>query len=441
MAAKKKKKPVKTEPKKPVKKPVLKKPRMKSLDKNSDDFAVRIKVVGIGGAGCNAISRMTESFPRGIDLIAMNTDVQDLRHANARKKIQIGKNVTRGLGTGMNPELGRQAAEESRAEISEALSGADLVFIAAGFGGGTGSGVSPVVAEIAREMGILTVGIVTRPFGFEGSKRTQIAEEAILKLRDSVDTLITVPNDRIFSLISKDTSLARAFEEIDEVLKNSVFGITELINTPGFINIDFADVKAIISNGGPAIMGIGVASGGDRSVTAANTALHSPLLELSIEGAKGIIFSISGHRDLKMNEINDVAKLISESADPSARIIFGTYYDRKLRKGQLKVMVIATGFNDYIAKGNALFPGLFSINNSKKPPEVILPEKKNQESSEQNSLGTGFDLEAERKRVEKIKEIPFLDKKHFHSEKTSQDSQDEMWDVPAFLRRKKKKGR
>ncbi|MCX6702973.1 MAG: cell division protein FtsZ [Candidatus Wolfebacteria bacterium] len=427
MAAKKKKKPVKSEPQKAVKKP--------------DDFSVRIKVIGIGGAGCNAISRMAKSFPKGIELIAMNTDIQDLRHANAKKKIQVGKNITRGLGTGMNPEMGRQAAEESRAEISDVLSGADLVFIAAGFGGGTGSGASPVVAEIAKDMGVLTIAVVTKPFGFEGSKRTQIAEEAILKLRDSVDTLITVPNDRIFSLISKDTSLAKAFEEIDEVLKNSVFGITELINSPGFINVDFADVKTIVKNGGPAIMGIGIASGGDRSVSAANAALHSPLLELSIEGAKGIIFSISGHRDLKMNEINDVAKLISESADPSARIIFGTYYDRKLRKGQMKVMVIATGFNDYISKGNALFPGLFSANNSKKPPEAILPEKKNQESAEQNSLGLGFDLETEKRRVEKIKEIPFFDKRSAQADKINQESQEEVWDIPAFLRRKKKKWR
>jgi cell division protein FtsZ len=392
----------------PKRKPLLK-------QKNRDYNLAKIKVVGVGGGGGNAISRMHDYFPRQVEVIAINTDIQDLEYASARKKIHIGKNLTKGLGTGMNPELGCQSAEENRAEIAEALKGADMVFITAGFGGGTGTGATPVVAEIAKELGLLTVAIITKPFTFEGSQRMQIAQEGILKLRDKVDTLITIPNDRIFSLISKDTSLFKAFEEIDEILKNSVLGITEMIISPGIVNVDFADVKAIMQEAGSAIIGIGKASGQERSINAANMAVNSPLLESSIDGARGILFSISGHKDLKMAEINDIAKLISENADPSAKIIFGTYYDRKLKKGQVKVTLVATGFDGAAnGKNNILLPGLFNNRNDFAHISDEIPKV--------------FEDEEERKK--KKQEPPKKDK--------TEKKDEEVWDIPTFLRKKKK---
>jgi len=378
------------------------------MKKKSNKYNLaKIKVVGIGGAGNNTVSRMFDYFPRQVDLIAINTDVQDLNYTKAKKKIHIGKNLTKGLGTGMNPDLGRQAAEENRSEITESLKGADMVFITAGCGGGTGTGASPIVAEIAKELGILTVAVVTKPFGFEGTQRAQIAHEGIIKLREQVHTLITIPNDRIFSLISKDTSLIKAFEAIDEVLKNSVLGITELIVAPGIVNVDFADVKAVMNEGGSAIIGVGVANGPERAAKAANLAVNSPLLEASIDGAKGVLFSISGHRDLKMNEINEVAKLISENVDQSAKIIFGAYYDRKLNKGQLKVTLIATGFN-----GSS--PNFFS----QKTNSVIASEAK---QSQEESLDQEIVFEETKKK-----------------EKTKEKKSEEVWDIPTFLRKKRR---
>lgn len=366
--------------------------------------SAKIKVIGVGGAGNNAISRMCESFPRAVDLIAINTDIQDLNFTNARKKIHIGKNLTKGLGTGMNPDLGRQAAEENRSEIVEVLKGADMVFITAGEGGGTGTGASPVIAEIAKELGILTIAIVTKPFSFEGAQRAFLAQEGITKLRERVDTLITVPNDRIFSVINKDTSLIKAFEAIDEILKNAVLGITELIMFPGIVNVDFADVKTIMAEAGSAIIGFGIAGGQERAVRAANLAINSPLLEATIDGAKGVLFSVSGHRDLKMNEINEVAKLISENVDQSAKIIFGAYHDRKLNKGQLKVTLVATGFNGDLSHKNNLLPNLFAsqIENGEQTEEINITET---------------DKKTEKSRKEKLEEI---------------------WETPAFLRKKKR---
>ena len=378
------------------------------MKKKSNKYNLaKIKVVGIGGAGNNTVSRMFDYFPRQVDLIAINTDVQDLNYTKAKKKIHIGKNLTKGLGTGMNPDLGRQAAEENRSEITESLKGADMVFITAGCGGGTGTGASPIVAEIAKELGILTVAVVTKPFGFEGTQRAQIAHEGIIKLREQVHTLITIPNDRIFSLISKDTSLIKAFEAIDEVLKNSVLGITELIVAPGIVNVDFADVKAVMNEGGSAIIGVGVANGPERAAKAANLAVNSPLLEASIDGAKGVLFSISGHRDLKMNEINEVAKLISENVDQSAKIIFGAYYDRRLNKGQLKVTLIATGFNGSL-------PDFFS----QKTNSVIASEAK---QSQEESLDQEIVFEETKKK-----------------EKTKEKKSEEVWDIPTFLRKKRR---
>jgi len=393
--------------------------------KSKEYFPAKIKVVGIGGAGNNAISRMAKHFPRSIDFIAINTDAQDLNHTQAKRKINIGKNLTKGLGTGMNPDLGRQAAEENRSEISEALKGADMIFITAGEGGGTGSGAAPIVAEAAKELGILTIAIVTKPFSFEGAQRSRIAQEGIIKLRDRVDTLITIPNDRIFSLINKDTSLLRAFEEIDDVLKNAVQGITELIMSPGIINVDFADVKTIMQEAGSAIIGIGIASGPERAAAAANLAINSPLLETSIDGAKGILFSISGRRDLKMSEINEVAKLVSENVDQSAKIIFGAYQDWKLSKGQLKVTLIAAGFSGSLNnKNNILLPNFFSSQSSKEDSHTSLGEAEAEENKENLGQKTISDGSSEEPK-----------KKDGIEKKKSED----VWDIPTFLRKRRRR--
>ncbi|MEK7451588.1 MAG: cell division protein FtsZ [Patescibacteria group bacterium] len=399
--------------------------------KDSEYASAKIKVVGIGGAGGNAISRMYNDFPRGVELIAVNTDIQDLIYASAKKKIHIGKNLTKGLGTGMNPDLGRQAAEENRSEIADALRGADMVFITSGQGGGTGTGASPVVAEIAKELGILTVAIVTKPFSFEGAQRSRLAQEGIMKLKDRVDTLITIPNDRIFSLIDKDTSLVKAFEEIDEILKNAVQGVTELIMSPGIVNVDFADVKTIMADAGSAIIGIGIASGQERSVNAANAAINSPLLEASIDGAKGVLFSVSGHRDLKMNEINDVAKLIAESADQSAKIIFGTYHDRRLKKGQLKVTLVATGFNGSLIKSGVLLNNLFDAETVNKPAVALFSE----------GVILGNKEDKEEKNIFEDKE-PAKDEALFNKKsgpvKSVKKEKEGVWDIPTFLRKKRR---
>ncbi len=312
-----------------------------------------IKVVGVGGGGSNAVSRMSKNFMRGAEFIAINTDHQDLDHSNVKQKIYIGKNLTRGLGTGMNPDLGRQAAEENRSEIAEALRGADLVFIAAGLGGGTGGGAAPVVAEAAKQAGALTIAVVTKPFAFEGAQRERLAREALVKLKDKVDAIVAVPNDRIFSIISKDTPIIKAFEAIDDVLRNSLNGIVELIMYPGIINVDFADVRTIVQDAGVAIIGVGHGTGPDRAINAVNAALNSPLLETAADGAKAVLLGISGGRDLRMNEINDAAKIVAQMADPGARIIFGAYHDKNLKHNQVKVTVVATGFNG--SQPNSLF--------------------------------------------------------------------------------------
>ncbi|MBI5147612.1 MAG: cell division protein FtsZ [Parcubacteria group bacterium] len=389
----------------------------KESKKEYDRNFAKIKVVGVGGGGGNAVSRMNEGGSiRNVEFIAVNTDAQDLEFCGVRRKIHIGKNVTKGLGAGMNPEIGRQAAEENRAEISEALKGADMVFITAGFGGGTGSGASPIIAEIARETGALTVAVVTKPFIFEGSQRARIAQEAIGRTKDNVDTLIVIPNDRIFSLIDKDTPILKAFKIIDDVLRNAVQGVAELITTPGIINVDFADVKAIMKDAGSAIVGIGLASGPDRAITAVNQAVNSPLLEISVDGAKGVLFGVSGCRDLTMSEINDMAKIIAEAADPSARIIFGAYHDRKLKAGRVKITLIATGFNGFGAKANgSLFTAPAAASSS------LLATRKEEAPKEA----------ARNENDEEKKEL--LPEKSEEKEKS-----DDVWDIPTFLRKKKR---
>jgi cell division protein FtsZ len=304
----------------------------------------RIRVVGAGGSGGNAVNHMVESKMRGVDFIAVNTDAQALHHTLAKKKIHIGKNLTRGLGTGMNPELGKRAAEETKEEIQQALKGSDMVFVAGGMGGGTGTGAAPVVARTAKELGALTVGVVTKPFSFEGAQRMRLAEQGIEELRKEVDSLIIVPNDRLLATVQKETSLKNAFAMCDDILRQAVEGISDLITSPGIINVDFADVRAVMENSGTALMGIGVASGENRAAAAAHAAVSSPLLDLSINGAKGVLFAVAGGEDLGMLEVHEAAKIITESVDPNAKIIFGAIKDDKLKKSELRVTVIATGF-------------------------------------------------------------------------------------------------
>ncbi|OGL75458.1 cell division protein FtsZ, partial [Candidatus Uhrbacteria bacterium RIFCSPHIGHO2_12_FULL_47_11] len=301
----------------------------------------KIKVVGVGGSGGSALNRMIQSKIRGVEFIAMNTDLQALHYCLAATKMQLGKTVTRGLGAGMDPEIGRRAAEESQNEIRDALKGADMIFITCGLGGGTGSGAAPVVAELARDAGALTVAVVTKPFTFEGAGRREIAERAHDELIDKVDTIITIPNDRVLQIVDKKTSLLEAFDTVDDVLRQGVQGISELITIPGLINVDFADVKAIMSHSGSALMGIGRAQGENRASEAAKAAVASPLLDISIDGAKGVLFTVSGGTSMSMHEVNEAAKLITGNADPSAKVIFGAVLDEGL-KDEMKVTVIAT---------------------------------------------------------------------------------------------------
>ncbi len=320
--------------------------KLKSFEvKPKIETFARIKVIGVGGSGGNAIDRMMVNGIRGVEFVAINTDAQALHSSQADHKIHIGKTITRGLGAGMNPDIGRAAAEESKDEILELIKNADMVFITCGLGGGTGTGAAPVVAELAKKTGILTVAVTTKPFAFEGAKRREIAEKGLEALRSHVDTIIMIPNDRILQIIDKKTSLLDAFKTVDEVLRQGVAGISDLITTPGMINVDFADVKAIMQNAGSALMGIGRGTGENRALDAARSAIDSPLLELSIDGAKGVLFNITGGRDLGMYEVDDAAKYITKAADPEARIIFGAVIDEDLEE-EVKITVIATGFDE-----------------------------------------------------------------------------------------------
>ncbi|MDP2625031.1 MAG: cell division protein FtsZ [Candidatus Peregrinibacteria bacterium] len=316
----------------------------------------QIKVLGLGGGGSNAINRMIKSNVRGIEFIAVNTDAQALYHSEAPQKANIGKATTRGLGAGANPEVGKQAAEESSEEIKSMLQGADMVFITCGLGGGTGTGSAPVIAELAKEMGILTVAVVTKPFSFEGARRKTQAQEGLENLKNKVDTLITIPNDKILSLIDKKTPLVDAFTVVDDVLRQGVQGIADLITIHGMINVDFADVKAVMENAGSALMGIGYGTGENRAVEAAKAAIESPLLELDVAGAKGILFNITGGNDLSMFEVDEAARIITEAADPDANIIFGAVINDSYT-GEIKVTVVATGFDDHPRGGAASFRG------------------------------------------------------------------------------------
>ena len=307
------------------------------------DGTATIKVIGVGGAGNNAVNRMIEAGIKGVDFIAVNTDRQALQTSKASTKIQIGEKITRGLGAGANPDVGAQSAEESKAELSEVLRGADMVFVTAGMGGGTGTGAAPVVAQAAKEMGILTIGVVTKPFTFEGKKRLSQAERGIESLKGKVDTLVVIPNDKLLQIIDRKTSIIEAFKMADDILRQGVQGISDLISIPGLVNLDFADVKTIMLNTGMAHMGVGMASGENRAEDAAKEAIQSPLLETSIEGARGVIINITGGEDLGLHEVNTAAELVQRSVDPEANIIFGTVTDPTMQD-EIKITVIATGF-------------------------------------------------------------------------------------------------
>jgi cell division protein FtsZ len=322
-----------------------------------------IKVIGIGGGGCNALNRMIKANLRGIEFIAVNTDAQALYHSEAPIKINVGKATTRGLGAGSNPDIGRQAAEESAEEIRQAIEGADMVFITCGMGGGTGTGGAPVIAEIAKEMGILTVAVVTKPFSFEGHRRRIQAEEGLENLKNKVDTLITIPNDKILSIIDKKTPITEAFTVVDDVLRQGVQGIADLITVHGMINVDFADVKTVMENAGSALMGIGYGTGENRAVEAAKAAIESPLLELSIDGAKGVLFNITGGNDLSMFEVDEAARIITEAADPEANIIFGAVINDSYT-GEVKITVVATGFDDTPHERTSIIRQHISLNQS-----------------------------------------------------------------------------
>jgi cell division protein FtsZ len=308
-----------------------------------EQFA-QIKVIGVGGGGNNAVNRMITAGLRGVEFIAINTDKQALLLSKSNTKIQIGDKITKGLGAGANPEIGEKAANESKDEIAQAIKGADMVFVSAGMGGGTGTGAAPVVAQIAKELGILTVGVVTRPFMFEGRKRMQYAERGIENLKSAVDTLVTIPNDRLLQIAEKKTSIVDAFRMADDVLRQGVQGISDVIVVPGLINLDFADVKTIMLNTGLAHMGVGRASGESKAEEAAKQAIHSPLLETSIEGARGVLLNITGGPDLGLFEVNIAAELVQKSADPDANIIVGAVIDENL-KDEILITVIATGFD------------------------------------------------------------------------------------------------
>ncbi|MEX0877239.1 MAG: cell division protein FtsZ [Candidatus Spechtbacterales bacterium] len=397
---------------------------MAQIKPDIETFA-KIKVVGVGGSGCNAISRMIDSKIEGVEFVAINTDAQALHHSNAPLKINIGKNLTRGLGAGMNPEIGRQAAEENRDEIQDAVKGADMVFVTCGMGGGTGTGASAVIAEAARDSGALTVATVTRPFSFEGAQRARIAEEGLSKLKEHVDTLIVINNDRLLQVIDRKTSLINAFGTVDDVLRQGVQGISDLVIQPGLVNVDFADIRAIMSEAGSALMGIGLASGEERAMEAARAAISSPLLDIAIDGARGVLFSVAGGEDLAMSEINDAAKIITDSINPDARVIFGAVIDDKLKKGTLKVTVIATGFSDMpVSNTEELdFSAVTARTASFKKDEI-----------EDEAV-------AEKVKVNREDDFPKLATKNNKEEKSAVDGDDdkeEDWDIPTFIRKKMK---
>jgi len=416
---------------------------MEQIKTDVESFA-RIRVVGAGGSGNNAVNHMINNKIKGVEFIAINSDAQDLHNSLAKKKIHIGKNLTRGLGAGGNPEMGRKAAEETREEIANSLKGTDMIFITGGMGGGTGTGAAPVIAKIARESGALTVGVVTKPFLFEGQERMRMAMQGIEELKKEVDALIIIPNDRLLAIVNKETTVKSAFGMCDDILKQAVEGISDLITMPGIINVDFADIRSVMENAGSALMGIGTADGEKRAEEAAQAAINSPLLEVSITGARGVLFAIAGGEDLGMLEIQDAARVITESIDPHAKVIFGAIKDEKIKKNEIKVTVIATGFPELDGEPGA-------------PSSVVRAplSRPAQEDTEETGRGRIFNSLTSPRKKEESETEPVISaetapknpepvKSNISSEPRPVDpideDDDEDWGaVPAFLRRSKLK--
>jgi cell division protein FtsZ len=406
---------------------------MEQIKTDVESFA-RIRVIGVGGSGKNAVNYMVASKVKGVEFVAINSDAQDLHHSLAKKKINIGKNLTRGLGAGGNPEMGRRAAEETREEIANAIKGSDMIFITGGMGGGTGTGSAPVVAKIARETGALTVGVVTKPFLFEGQERMRLALQGIEELKKEVDALITIPNDRLLAIVDRETTVKAAFELCDNVLKQAVEGISDLITMPGIINVDFADIRSIMENAGSALMGLGLSAGEKRAEEAARAAINSPLLEVSITGAKGVLFAVAGGDDLGMLEIQDAARVITESIDPHAKVIFGTIRDDKLKKNEVRVTVIATGFPE-------------SETSYYTPSQMRAPEREPQEEEKEPARGRIFNVLSKPQAQE---EEPVVARQEEQAsapapkepkpvDSIDEENDDDWGAVPAFLRRSKLK--
>ena len=381
------------------------------LIKPNAGLAARIKVVGIGGGGGNALSTMIdEGDIAGVEFIALNTDAQALLNNKADVKVQIGESLTKGLGSGGDPQVGLEAAEESREKIKDALEGADMIFIAAGEGGGTGTGAAPIVAQIGKEVGALTVAVVTKPFAFEGNRRKLVAEEGTDKLKEHVDTLIIIPNQKVLEIIDTKASILEAFKRVNSVLHLGVKGIAELITVPGLINVDFADVRSVMADAGTALMGIGIGTGEKRTITAIKQAISSPLLETSMEGAKGVLFNIVGGPDMTMNEVDEAASIIAKAADPDADIIFGAVVDEQMMD-QVKIIVVATKFDEHRIRLGRL--------------SGRTPNEHDREREEKKTSDSGFVIGQEQKESQD-------NNKNF----TEDDSTDDEFDIPAFLRKK-----
>lgn len=387
----------------------------------SDDQLAVIKVIGVGGGGNNAVNRMIEHGVQGVEFIAVNTDAQALKLSNAEIKLQIGAKSTRGLGAGANPEVGKKAAEESKEQIEEALSGADMVFVTAGMGGGTGTGAAPVIAQIAKDLGALTVGVVTRPFTFEGKKRQKQALSGTSAMKESVDTLIVIPNDRLLEIVDKNTPMLEAFREADNVLRQGVQGISDLIAVPGLINLDFADVKTIMSNKGSALMGIGIASGETRAVEAAKKAISSPLLETSIHGAKGVLMNMTGGSNLSLYEVQEAADIVSSASDEDVNIIFGAVINDNL-KDEIVVTVIATEFTE----DENQFEGHNGMNRNG------IGSPRPQQSPVKQMVGRELHSE---EAVQPTQEIPRQTSQY----QMNNQSQEDTLDIPTFLRNRNKR--
>ena len=421
---------------------------MAKVNPEIESFA-RIKVIGIGGSGKGALNHMINSKLLGVEFIAMNTDTQDLHHSLAEKKIHIGKNLTKGLGSGMDPEVGKRSAEETREEIQDVIKGADMVFIAGGMGGGTCTGAAPVVASIAKNEGILTVAVMTKPFFFEGASRMKLAEKGLEELEKEVDALIIIPNDRLLSVVDKNTSVKQAFAISDEVLKSAVEGIADIIRTTGTINLDFADIKRILKDSGTALMGVGKGAGENRAREAASAAINSPLLDVSIHGAKGVLFAIYGSEDLGMLEVQEAAKIITESVDKDAKIIFGIATDPTLKKDEVKVTVIATGFpSGFTLRNQEAVREVFkneqtqSVYEESRARTLAEPKKEDAQpvreavKEEDNRIDNSFIAGKEAEMKEEKKEENNSGKKSPFKFEEEDDNDD--WDaLPPFLRRKK----